>query len=95
MIGLTPGATTSTGNSGGVYLWSNIGLSSTAVNGTGAVSGPNATTYSAVGYKMDGGSDSNNTGQVAFSPPLDIYKLRKLTREFRKVSRRYRKAQRR
>jgi hypothetical protein len=71
LIGLTPGATSGIGNSGGVYLWSNIGLSENEVNGTGANTSPTVTTYSAVNYRLDGGSDTNNTGQMAFSPPLD------------------------
>ncbi|MGD0904684.1 MAG: carboxypeptidase-like regulatory domain-containing protein [Terracidiphilus sp.] len=71
LIGLTPGATSGNGNSGGVYLWSNIGLSETEVNGTGANTGPSVTTYGAINYKLDGGSDSNNTGQMAFSPAMD------------------------
>jgi hypothetical protein len=71
LIGLTPGATTGTGSSGGVYLWSNIGLSESEVNGTGANTSPSVTTYSAINYRIDGGSDTNNTGQMAFSPPLD------------------------
>ena len=83
LVGLTPGATTGNGNSGGVYLWSNIGLSETAINGTGAISGPTVTTYSAVGYRLDGGSDTNNTGQMAFSPPLDA------TGEFKVVTNAY------
>jgi hypothetical protein len=71
LIGLTPGATTGIGSSGGVYLWSNIGLSENEVNGTGANTSPSITTYGALNYRLDGGSDTNNTGQMAFSPPLD------------------------
>ncbi|MGA2654015.1 MAG: carboxypeptidase-like regulatory domain-containing protein [Terracidiphilus sp.] len=71
LVGLTPGASTGSGNSGGVYLWSNIGLSETEINGTGALIGPTTTTYSAVGYRLDGGYDGDNAGQMAFSPPLD------------------------
>jgi len=68
LLGITPGATVGSGSSGGVYLWSNIGLSQSSVNGTGYNQG---TSYPAINYTLDGGSDTNNLGEVAYEPPMD------------------------
>jgi hypothetical protein len=68
LLGITPGATVGSGSSGGVYLWSNIGLSQSSVNGTGYNQG---TSYQAINYTLDGGSDTNNLGEVAYEPPMD------------------------
>jgi hypothetical protein len=71
LSGMTPGVTTSTGVGGGVYLWSNSGLSGNAINGTGAVASATEYTNAATNYTLDGGVDTNNDAQIAFEPPSD------------------------
>ncbi|HZQ41907.1 MAG TPA: TonB-dependent receptor [Acidobacteriaceae bacterium] len=83
LIGLTPGASTSTGVGGGVFLWSNSGLSGNAVNGTGATTGATQYTNSATNYKLDGGTDTNNDGQIAYEPPSDaVHEFRVVTNAY-------------
>lgn len=64
LIGLTPGAIVSGGVGGGVFLWSNQGLSGTILN----QSGVNAWD---INYSIDGGTVTNNAGEIAFEPPTD------------------------
>lgn len=61
-LGLTPGAVVSGGVGGGVFLWSNGGLSGSNVDGTAG---------NAINYSLDGAVDSTNAGTLAFEPPLD------------------------
>jgi hypothetical protein len=68
LVVLTPGVTANVGVNGGLYLWGNSGLSNIAVNGTGYANGGG---YYGVNYTIDGGTDTNNLGQIAFEPPMD------------------------
>lgn len=67
MIGLATGAVVSSGVGGGVYLWSNGGLSGTVINQSGSGA-------QAINYSVDGGNDTNNAGGIAFEPPMDAVK---------------------
>jgi hypothetical protein len=64
MVGLTPGATVSSGVGGGVFLWSNSGLSGTNLNQAGVNNWD-------ISYAIDGGAVNNNSGAIAFEPPSD------------------------
>ena len=59
-----PGTTVSGGVGGGVFLWSNSGLSGTVVNAAGSGNG-------AINYSIDGGTANFNSGSLAFEPPTD------------------------
>jgi hypothetical protein len=66
-VGILPGVTVNTGVGGGVFLWSNSGLSGTSVNGAGGgLAG-------AIAYTLDGGSINYNSSndRLAFEPPMD------------------------
>lgn len=67
MIGLATGAVVSSGVGGGVFLWSNGGLSGSVINQTGKGA-------QAINYSIDGGNDTNNGGGIAFEPPMDAVK---------------------
>ncbi len=82
-IALTPGVTVTNGTSGsGIYLWSNLGLSEIAVNGTGTTGGTPAL-FGAINYIYDGGNDVNNSNELAFEPPIDaVGEYRVITNAF-------------
>jgi hypothetical protein len=64
-----PGTIVSGGVGGGVFLWSNSGLSDTTVNGVGNTGGAG---NASISYTLDGGADNNNSaGSLAFEPPTD------------------------
>ena len=67
LVGLLSQANVSSGVSGGIHLWSNQGLSGTTINAAGSGA-------QAVNYTIDGGTDTNQGGQVAFEPPSDAVK---------------------
>jgi len=67
-VGILPGTTVSSGVGGGVFLWSNSGLSDTTVNGVGFSGGAG---IGAISYSIDGGTDNFNSGSLAFEPPTD------------------------
>lgn len=78
LVGLTPGGIVGAPTGGGAHLWSNISASTLSVNGNGSVAGSGAgNTNLATSYVLDGGYDSNDSGQQAFIPPQDA------VREFR------------
>ncbi|MDR3723117.1 MAG: carboxypeptidase-like regulatory domain-containing protein [Terracidiphilus sp.] len=78
-ISMFPGASASSGVAGGIYQWSNGGLTNVAINGTGSTSA-NTT---AINYLIDGGVDVNNGGQVAFMPPVDaVGQMRVITNAY-------------
>jgi hypothetical protein len=67
-VAILPGTTVSGGVGGGVFLWSNSGLSETTVNGVGYNGGAG---IGAISYSLDGGTDNFNSGSLAFEPPTD------------------------
>jgi hypothetical protein len=71
-----PGTTVSGGVGGGVFLWSNSGLSGTTVNGVGSIGGAG---NGAISYSIDGGTANFNTGSLAFEPPTDAVSELRLT----------------
>lgn len=64
LAGLTPGVVVGTSTGTAAHLWSNISDSSITVNGAG-------TGTRSINYQLDGGTDANQAGQVAFIPPMD------------------------
>ena len=67
-VAILPGTTVSGGIGGGVFLWSNSGLSGTTINGVGSIGGAG---NGAISYSLDGGTDNFNSGSLAFEPPMD------------------------
>jgi Carboxypeptidase regulatory-like domain len=67
-VAILPGTTVSGGVGGGVFLWSNSGLSGTTVNGVGSIGGAGT---GAINYSIDGGTANFNSGSLAFEPPMD------------------------
>ncbi len=67
-VGILPGVTVSGGVGGGVFYWSNSGLSDTTINGVGYTGGAG---IGAISYSLDGGTDNFNSGSLAFEPPPD------------------------
>jgi hypothetical protein len=67
-VAILPGTTVSGGVGGGVFLWSNSGLSETTINGVGYSGGAG---IGAISYSLDGGTDNFNSGSLAFEPPTD------------------------
>lgn len=69
-VAVLTGAQVSGGVGGGVFLWSNGGLSDTTVNGVGFLGGAGV---GAISLSVDGGTDNVNSsgGQLAFEPPTD------------------------
>lgn len=64
LAGLTPGVVVGDPNGGTSHLWSNISASKIDVNGAG--SGTRA-----IGYTLDGATNTNSSGQVTFIPPME------------------------
>jgi hypothetical protein len=64
LVGLTPGAVIGLPSGGAAHLWSNISGSAVQVDFSGA--GTNA-----VNYQIEGSSDTNGSGQIAFIPPME------------------------
>jgi hypothetical protein len=67
-IAVLTGVQVSGGVGGGVFGWSNSGLSDSTVNGVGYNGGAGT---GAVAYTIDGGTDNFNSGSLAFEPPND------------------------
>jgi hypothetical protein len=67
-IAVLTGVQVSGGVGGGVFGWSNSGLSESTVNGVGYNGGAGT---GAIAYSIDGGTANFNTGSLAFEPPND------------------------
>ena len=66
LIRLAPGATVALPTGGGAHLWSNNSETTNNVNNSGSGGG----SYN-VSYQIEGGTDTNGGGQIAFIPPMD------------------------
>lgn len=64
LVGLTPGAIVTASKNSAVRLWSNSSASNMRVNGSGWG-------QQSMNYTLDGATNTNDGGQVAFVPPME------------------------